>query len=130
MASFAQFASDLDASTQKLLGRGSRLTQLLKQPQFKPYPVEEQVVAIYAGTRGYLDAVPIDSVNRYEAALLDSIRANGADILDAIRTAEGPDAGDRGEAEGVPRPLRQVVLVSGDGIDSNTANGTTVSCQA
>ncbi len=86
MAAFAQFASDLDASTQKLLGRGSRLTQLLKQPQFSPYPVEEQVVAIYAGTRGYLDAVPVDSVNRYEAALLDSIRANGAEILSEIRS--------------------------------------------
>jgi len=86
MAAFAQFASDLDASTQKLLARGSRLTQLLKQPQFQPLPVEEQVVAIYAGTRGYLDAVPIDQVNRFEASLLDSIRANGADILEAIRT--------------------------------------------
>ena len=86
MAAFAQFASDLDASTQKLLGRGSRLTQLLKQPQFSPYPVEEQVVAIYAGTRGYLDTVPVDSVNRYESALLDSIRANGAEILSEIRS--------------------------------------------
>ncbi|MFO1113556.1 MAG: F0F1 ATP synthase subunit alpha [Rhodospirillales bacterium] len=86
MAAFAQFASDLDASTQKLLGRGSRLTQLLKQPQFTPYPVEEQVVAIYAGTRGYLDAVPIDDVNRFEEALLVSIRANGGDILEEIRT--------------------------------------------
>ena len=86
MAAFAQFSSDLDASTQKLLARGARLTQLLKQPQFKPYPVEEEVVAIYAGTRGYLDAVPVDDVNRYEAALLDSIRANGAEILEDIRT--------------------------------------------
>ena len=86
MAAFAQFASDLDASTQKLLGRGSRLTQLLKQPQFKPLPVEEQVVSIYAGTRGYLDTVPVDDINRFEASLLDSIRANGAEILDAIRT--------------------------------------------
>jgi F-type H+-transporting ATPase subunit alpha len=86
MASFAQFASDLDASTQKLLARGSRLTQVLKQPQFKPYPIEEQVVSIFAGTRGYLDPVPVDDVNRYEAALLDSIRANGADILEEIRT--------------------------------------------
>jgi F-type H+-transporting ATPase subunit alpha len=86
MAAFAQFASDLDASTQKLLARGARLTQLLKQPQFKPYPVEEQVVSIYAGTRGYLDAVAAEDVNRYEAALLDSIRANGGDILEDIRT--------------------------------------------
>ncbi|MFO1129197.1 MAG: F0F1 ATP synthase subunit alpha [Rhodospirillales bacterium] len=86
MAAFAQFASDLDASTQKLLNRGARLTQLLKQPQFKPYPVEEQVVVIYAGTRGYLDAVPADDVTRYEEGFLDSIRANGADVLEAIRT--------------------------------------------
>ena len=86
MAAFAQFSSDLDASTQKLLARGARLTQLLKQPQFKPYPVEEQVVSIYAGTRGYLDAVSAEDVNRYEAALLDSMRANGGDILEDIRT--------------------------------------------
>jgi F-type H+-transporting ATPase subunit alpha len=86
MAAFSQFASDLDASTQKLLSRGARLTQLLKQPQFAPFPVEEQVVSIYAGTRGYLDQVAEHDVNRYEASLLDNIRANGADILDAIRT--------------------------------------------
>jgi F-type H+-transporting ATPase subunit alpha len=86
MAAFAQFASDLDASTQKLLNRGARLTQLLKQPQFRPYPVEEQVVVIYAGTRGYLDAIPADDVTRYEQALLDNVRANGTDVLEAIRT--------------------------------------------
>ena len=85
MAAFAQFASDLDASTQRLLNRGARLTQLLKQPQFKPYPVEEQVAVIYAGTRGYLDAIPADKVSDYEQALLDNMRANGADILDEIR---------------------------------------------
>jgi F-type H+-transporting ATPase subunit alpha len=86
MAAFAQFASDLDPATQKLLARGARLTQLLKQPQFTPYPVEEQVVSIYAGVRGYLDGIPADAVGRFEAALLDNIRANGADILTAIRT--------------------------------------------
>ncbi len=88
MAAFAQFASDLDASTQKLLARGARLTQLLKQPQFSPYPVEEQVVSIYAGTRGYLDGIGADDVNRFEAALLESMRANAADVLDAIRAAK------------------------------------------
>ena len=88
MAAFAQFASDLDASTQKLLARGARLTQLLKQPQFSPYPVEEQVVSIYAGTRGYLDGIAAEDVNRFEAALLESMRANAADVLDAIRTAK------------------------------------------
>jgi F-type H+-transporting ATPase subunit alpha len=86
MAAFAQFASDLDASTQRLLSRGARLTQLLKQPQFSPYPVEEQVVVIFAGVRGYLDPVAEDQVTRFEGALLDAIRANGSDILDAIRT--------------------------------------------
>jgi F-type H+-transporting ATPase subunit alpha len=86
MAAFSQFASDLDAATQKLLARGERLTELLKQGQFVPYPIEEQVVAIYSGVRGYLDEIPAAEVVRFEAALLDDIRANGSDILDAIRT--------------------------------------------
>jgi F-type H+-transporting ATPase subunit alpha len=86
MAAFAQFSSDLDASTQKLLSRGSRLTQLLIQPQFQPMPVTEQVIVLYAGTRGYLDSIRIEDVARYESALLNSLRANGADILQGIRT--------------------------------------------
>src|SRR3954453_22744614 len=86
MAAFAQFASDLDASTQRLLARGARLTELLKQPQFSPLPVEEQVVSIFAGVRGYLDKVKIEDVNRFEAKLLDEVRSKGANILDAIRT--------------------------------------------
>ena len=85
MAAFAQFASDLDASTQRLLARGARLTEILKQGQFKPYPVEEQVVAIFAGVNGYLDNVDVDQVTRYEASLMDDVRANGIDILTAIR---------------------------------------------
>jgi F-type H+-transporting ATPase subunit alpha len=85
MAAFAQFASDLDASTQRLLARGSRLTQLLKQGQFQPYPVQEQVAVIFAGVRGYLDAIPVDDIGRFEAALLNDIRTNGADILETIR---------------------------------------------
>jgi len=85
MAAFAQFASDLDASTQKLLARGSRLTELLKQSQFKPMPVEEQVVSIFAGTRGYLDPIKTEDVTRFEAALLSEVRAKGVDILKAIR---------------------------------------------
>jgi F-type H+/Na+-transporting ATPase subunit alpha len=85
MEAFAQFASDLDASTQRLLARGARLTQLLKQPQFTPFPIEEQVVSIFAGVRGYLDSVSVDDVTRFEAALLDEIRAKGADILATIR---------------------------------------------
>ncbi len=86
MAAFAQFASDLDASTQRLLARGARLTEILKQGQFTPYPVELQVVVIYAGVRGYLDKIPVDDIGRFETSLLDEIRASGSDILEAIRT--------------------------------------------
>ena len=85
MEAFAQFASDLDASTQRLLARGSRLTQLLKQPQYSPLPVEEQVAVIYAGVKGYLDKVALDQVNKYETGLLSELRGKGKDILAAIR---------------------------------------------
>ncbi|MCP5372155.1 MAG: F0F1 ATP synthase subunit alpha [Hyphomicrobiales bacterium] len=85
MAAFAQFASDLDAATQKLLARGERLTELLKQPQYSPLPVEEQVVAIFAGVRGYLDKVKVADVTRFEQFFLDAIRADGTDILASIR---------------------------------------------
>jgi F-type H+-transporting ATPase subunit alpha len=88
MAAFAQFGSDLDASTQKLLNRGARLTELLKQPQFSPLPFEEQTVSIFAGTAGYLDAVPTLDVVRYEAAMLADMRANHADILKSIRDSK------------------------------------------
>jgi len=88
MAAFAQFGSDLDASTQKLLNRGARLTELLKQPQFSPLPFEEQTVSIFAGTQGYLDAVPTLDVVRYEAAMLADMRANHAGILKAIRDSK------------------------------------------
>ncbi|HTJ63572.1 MAG TPA: F0F1 ATP synthase subunit alpha [Alphaproteobacteria bacterium] len=86
MEAFAQFASDLDATTQKMLARGSRLTELLKQAQFSPLPVEEQVVSIFAGTRGYLDTIAVKDVVRFEREMLNSIRAKNADILEAIRT--------------------------------------------
>ena len=85
MAAFAQFASDLDASTQRLLSRGARLTELLKQAQFSPMPVEEQVAAIYAGVNGYLDGLEVGQVTRYEQGLLSELRANHADILATIR---------------------------------------------
>ncbi|MAF98965.1 MAG: hypothetical protein CMH26_10045 [Micavibrio sp.] len=85
MEAFAQFASDLDAATQKLLARGARLTQLLTQPQYSPLPVEDQVVSIYAGTRGYLDAIPVEQVSNFEQRMLEDLRANGSDILTAIR---------------------------------------------
>jgi F-type H+-transporting ATPase subunit alpha len=85
MASFAQFSSDLDASTQRLLARGARLTELLKQPQFSPLAVEEQVVAIFAGVRGYLDKIDVGNVNRFEASLLAELRSRSPDILASIR---------------------------------------------
>ncbi len=85
MEAFAQFASDLDASTQKLLARGARLTQLLKQPQYSPLSVEEQVCVIYAGTKGYLDNIAVNDVSRFEQMLLDGLRSSGKDILDGIR---------------------------------------------
>ena len=85
MAAFAQFASDLDASTQQLLARGARLTELLKQPQFKPVPVEEQVVAIFAGVRGYLDKIEVGKVGRFESQLLSDIKSREPGIIDAIR---------------------------------------------
>ncbi len=85
MAAFAQFGSDLDAVTQRLLNRGSRLTELLKQPQYAPFPVEEQVVSIYAGTRGYLDKLQVSQIGKFEQELLQKIRAGHKDILDGIR---------------------------------------------
>jgi F-type H+-transporting ATPase subunit alpha len=85
MASFAQFASDLDASTQRLLARGARLTELLKQPQFSPVPVEEQVVVIFAGTRGYLDRIEVADIGRFEASMLSEVRDKHRELLEAIR---------------------------------------------
>jgi len=84
MAAFAQFGSDLDASTQRLLARGARLTELLKQGQYSPLPVNEQVVAIFAGVRGYLDGIAVEQIGRFEQEFLSEVRAGGADILAAI----------------------------------------------
>ncbi len=86
MAAFAKFGSDLDASTQKLLARGARLTELLKQPQYAPLTMEEQVVSIYAGTRGYLDGVAVSDIGRFESELLARIKSSHASLLDGIRT--------------------------------------------
>ena len=85
MAAFAQFASDLDASTQKLLARGARLTEILKQPQYTPLRVEEQVVSIFAGVKGYLDKIAVGDVTRFEQQMLSEVRAKGQPILEAIR---------------------------------------------
>ncbi len=86
MAAFAQFGSDLDASTQKLLNRGARLTELLKQGQFSPLKMEEQVVSIYSGVNGYLDGIPVAKIKSFEEGLLRTMREKHADVMDAIRT--------------------------------------------
>ena len=85
MAAFAQFGSDLDATTQRLLARGSRLTELLKQPQFSPMKMEEQVCVIYAGVNGYLDKFEVSRVRAFETGLLTFVRSKHADLLNSIR---------------------------------------------
>ena len=84
LEAFAMFASDLDAASRRQLARGARLTELLKQPQYSPYPVEEQVVSIWAGTRGHLDGVALEDVRRFEAELLDWFRTREAEQLAAV----------------------------------------------
>jgi F-type H+-transporting ATPase subunit alpha len=88
MAAFAQFGGDLDATTQRLLNRGARLTELLKQSQFAPMKMEEQVCVIYAGVNGYLDPLPVNRVRPFQDGLLDLLRGKHADILEAIRTSK------------------------------------------
>jgi F-type H+-transporting ATPase subunit alpha len=101
MAAFAQFGSDLDASTQRLLNRGARLTELLKQPQYSPMPVEEQVVSIFAGVNGFLDTVPTDAVTRFEAGLLAHMRADHADVLGTIRDSKALDDDTSGKLKAI-----------------------------
>ncbi|OAN55310.1 F0F1 ATP synthase subunit alpha [Paramagnetospirillum marisnigri] len=86
MAAFAQFASDLDPATQKLLARGARLTELLKQPQFAPMPTEDEVISIYAGVKGYLDKIDVKDVGRFEKSLLADIKSRAPEILTTIAT--------------------------------------------
>jgi F-type H+-transporting ATPase subunit alpha len=87
MAAFAQFGSDLDATTQRLLNRGARLTELLKQPQFSPLKMEEQVCVIYAGVNGYLDAIPVNRVRAFEQGLLSLLHTQQSQILEDIRAS-------------------------------------------
>src|SRR3954463_16771996 len=101
MAAFAQFGSDLDASTQRLLNRGARLTELLKQPQFNPMPVEEQVVSIFAGVNGYLDTVPTAAVTRFEASLLSHVRADHPEVLAKIRDTKALDDETTGQLKSI-----------------------------
>ena len=86
MASFAKFGSDLDAATQKLLARGERLTELLKQPQYQPFPVEEQVAVIYAGTRGYLDKIAVNKIGAFQEALIAKLKSSYPGFLEGVRT--------------------------------------------
>ena len=85
MAAFAQFGSDLDASTQKLLNRGSKLTELLKQDQYSPMTVAEQVVSVYSGVKGYLDTIENSQIRSFEKGLLDLIKNDKPEILDSIQ---------------------------------------------
>ena len=94
MAAFAQFGSDLDAATQKLLNRGARLTELMKQPQYSPLTNAEIVAVIYAGTAGFLDAVPVKDVGRWEAGLLAYLRGTRKDILEWLTKDDPKIKGD------------------------------------
>ena len=87
MAAFAQFGSDLDASTQKLLNRGSKLTELLKQNQYSPFTVAEQVVSIFAGVRGFLDDIPLEKIKDFETKLIDKIKSEKKEILESINSS-------------------------------------------
>jgi F-type H+/Na+-transporting ATPase subunit alpha len=104
MAAFAQFGSDLDATTQRLLARGARLTELLKQPQFSPLRVEEQVVVIYAGTRGYLDGIPVGAIQRFEQEFLRALHDGNQALLDDIRAKKTLDeAGEKALREALDK---------------------------
>jgi F-type H+-transporting ATPase subunit alpha len=101
MAAFAQFGSDLDATTQRLLNRGARLTELLKQSQFSPLKMEEQVVVIYAGVNGYLDPIPVNRVRAFEDGLLSLVRAKNTDILEDVRKTNDLSADTEKKLKGV-----------------------------
>jgi F-type H+-transporting ATPase subunit alpha len=85
LEAFAAFASDLDAASRAQLDRGGRLVELLKQPQYSPFPVEEQVVSLWAGVNGYLDDVPVEDVSRFETDFIDFLKRSHAGILQTIR---------------------------------------------
>jgi len=101
MAAFAQFGSDLDATTQRMLARGARLTELLKQPQFSPLKMEEQVAVIYAGVNGYLDKFEVARVRAFESGLLSLLRGKHADLLDSIRQSGDLSDADAAKLKGV-----------------------------
>jgi F-type H+-transporting ATPase subunit alpha len=92
MAAFAQFGSDLDAATQRQLNRGARLVEILKQPQYKPVPVEKQVLVVYAANNGYVDQYPVSAIGRYETELLSFMEAKQGALLTDIRQKKALDA--------------------------------------
>ena len=87
MAAFAQFGSDLDASTQQLLNRGAKLTELLKQDQYSPMTVSEQVISVFAGVKGYLDDVELGKIKSFEKDIIEKIKSNKPEILEAIESS-------------------------------------------
>jgi F-type H+-transporting ATPase subunit alpha len=121
LEAFAMFASDLDAASRRQLARGARLTELLKQPQYSPYPVEEQVVSIWAGTNGKLDALAVDDVLKFEAELLDHLRRN-TKILDTLRKTNVLDDDTKAELEKEVDAF--LVAFQGSGADGPTAPGS------
>ena len=102
MEAFAQFGSDLDIATQQLLNRGARLTQVLKQPQYKPVPVEEQVVSIFAGVNGYLDKVKVEYINQFENNLIEHCRNKQKKLLETIQK-------DQEVKESTEKKLHQII---------------------
>jgi F-type H+-transporting ATPase subunit alpha len=92
MAAFAQFGSDLDAATQKQLHRGERLVEILKQPQYKPLPVEEQVISIYAANNGYVDDYPVSSIQKYERELLAFMQTKHSDFMNDLQQKKAIDS--------------------------------------
>ena len=86
MAAFAQFGSDLDASTQQLLNRGAKLTELLKQDQYSPMTVAEQVISVFTGVKGYLDDIQLNQIKKFEKDLIEKIRSDNPEILESIQS--------------------------------------------
>ena len=111
LEAFAQFGSELDPATQQALGRGERMVATLNQPQYQPWPFEEQVVAIYAGNNGYLDEVPVGQVPRFQEELRETLRAEGA-VYAAIRESERSRRRDRREARRGAEELRRAASTS------------------
>ena len=87
MAAFAQFGSDLDASTQQLLNRGAKLTELLKQDQYSPMTVAEQVISVFAGVKGYLDDIDLNKIKRIEKDIIEKIKSDKPEIIDTIQSS-------------------------------------------